>query len=251
MTRQPLQKTSELLRSPSPFAHLRCTDCQLLRNVIHDLKTPLNGIVMSLELLKTADFSGEPEEWLRTAFKSAEALTEMLSELGPKENHPGPDEQGSFLELLQALVDVHHPIAYKKGLELHFHCTPEIRFPVLFSTSRWRRIVGNLLSNAIKFTSKGWVALDVSVETTPDTSLLRLQVEDTGCGIAPEDIPLIFEPHFRADHPTLTTPIPGSGLGLSIVKSLLDEVGGEIHVTSEIARGSTFVIRAPWKHRPL
>ncbi len=250
MTRFPIQKTPESPCGDPPFTRPSGREGLPLRNVLHDLKTPLSGIVMSLELLKTAELSGEPAEWLRTAFKSAETLAEMLADLDTEENHPDPEEKGSFLELLQTLVDVHRPLAYRKGLELHFHCTPEIRHPFLFSVSRWRRIVGNLLSNAIKFTSGGWVALEVCVENTPDAPLLRLQVEDTGCGIGPEEIPHIFRPHFRGAHPALSC-IPGTGLGLSIVKSLLEEVGGEIHVASRIGHGSTFVIRSPLNRPPV
>ncbi|MCK9588091.1 MAG: HAMP domain-containing sensor histidine kinase [Terrimicrobiaceae bacterium] len=225
-----------------------------LRNFLHDLKTPLNGVVMSLELLKTARLTGEPAEWLRSGIQSAEILEKMLMCLETRGKKAGADPGmagGSLLEVLQAVVAVHRPVAQDKGLKIHFFFSPEVRGRFLFSESHWRRVVGNLLTNAIKFTSAGNVTLNAAIEKAdhPDTAGFCLKVEDTGCGIAQEDIPGIYQPFFRGSLPESRIQ-PGEGLGLSIVKSLLDEMGGRISVESRINQGTTFLVRAGLKRSP-
>lgn len=229
-------------------------DGHSLGNILHDLKTPLNGIVMSLELLKTAGLSGEPEEWLRTAVKAADVLGEMLMDLESCACSFSPasakSQKGNLLAFLQTLVDVHKPVALGKGLEINFFFSPELHDSFAFCESRWRRIVGNLLTNAVKFTPAGYVSLYASVENAdlPDTVEFCIKVEDSGCGIAEEDIHRIYEPFFRGT-PADGSP-PGKGLGLCIVKSLLEEMGGKILVQSRPAQGTTFLLRSELRRIP-
>ncbi|MFA7343860.1 MAG: HAMP domain-containing sensor histidine kinase [Terrimicrobiaceae bacterium] len=237
-------------RNPSPTRPGR-TGSDSLRNILHDLKTPLNGVVMCLELLKTARLTGEPEEWLREAIKSAEVLGEMLACLETCGEKSEADPGMSLLVLLQEVVAVHRLAARSKGLEIDFTFSPETRGPFLGNAFAWRRIAGNLLTNAVKFTPAGNITLNAHIEDTghPDTVGFRLMIEDTGCGIAQEDIPNIYQPFFRGSHPESRNQ-PGEGLGLSIVKSLLDEMGGQISVTSAIDQGTTFLVRATLKKPP-
>lgn len=117
--------------------------------------------------------------------------------------------------------------------------------------TRIRQVLWNLLSNAIKFTPNGSVALtmewlgpDSRAEADGEPRMLRIQVKDSGIGIGPESLETLFDPFVQADVST-TRKFGGTGLGLSIVKNLLDLMGGEIEVTSEVGRGSTFTVHLP------
>lgn len=221
------------------------------REILHDLKTPLNGIVMSLELLKTAGLTGEPDEWLQAASNAADILGDMLRDLEFRDGgdaSPPTATDGNLLAFLQALVDVHKPFAWKKGVDLNFIFSQEIHNRFVFCESRWRRIVGNLLTNAVKFTTTGHITLHAFIEDgdAPDAVTFCIKVADSGRGIPEADIPRIYDPFFRGSLSGNGTP-PGKGLGLSIVKKLLEEMNAQITVESKLRQGTTFLIRSALK----
>ena len=235
----------------SSVRNARCADCPFLRNLGHDLRTPLNGIIGNLDLLGTTQLGDDSKIWLQAAMKSAEILNGMLSGMLLEATREELPRQGDWEALLQSMIDIHKPLAWKKGIALEACFAPEIRGIFIFQETRWRRILGNLLANAIKFTTKGGVTLRAFVEnrTLPDACDVCLVVEDTGCGISDGDRSRIFHPFYRGSHPE-GRPQPGDGLGLSIVKSLLEEMGGRICVESRVDQGTTFCVRANLKRPP-
>lgn len=226
--------------------HRNCADCRFLRILGHDLRTPLNGIIGNLDLLETTGLQGEAGKWLQAAVEAAGILEKML--VGILREAKSADQlpqEGDWRALLQSMVDLQMPIARNKGLALETCYAPEIQGLFVFNETRWRAIIGNLLSNAIKFTTEGGVALHAYAESTtaPDACEVCVVVEDTGCGISPEDVPRIFHPFYRGQQPE-SLHVCGEGLGLSIVKNFIDEMGGRIFVETRVDRGSKFLVRA-------
>ncbi len=141
-------------------------------------------------------------------------------------------------EFLADIVEMFRPQAEAKGLAFHYD-RPAV-MPEIVSTDgkRLRQILVNLFSNAIKFTESGHVALKISFRSQVAT----LTIEDSGVGIAAEDLPKIFEP-FERGTAERTRLVPGTGLGLTIVKMLVSLMGGDVAVRSEPGKGSTFDVR--------
>jgi signal transduction histidine kinase len=129
--------------------------------------------------------------------------------------------------------------AEKKGLTLRVDIAPEIGF-CTSDSRRVEQIILNLLNNAIKFTDRGSVSLKAFI----DGDRLNLSVSDTGIGIKPEDLALLFVPFKQVDT-GLTRQHEGTGLGLAICRSLADLLGGEIHATSNVGEGSVFTVNLP------
>jgi CheY-like chemotaxis protein len=130
--------------------------------------------------------------------------------------------------------------AQERGLALEWQAAPDVPENVVGDPDRLRQVLYNLLGNAIKFTSKGGVYLTVEAEPSPDGTVLRFVVRDTGIGIANEKQQLIFEAFRQADGST-TRKYGGTGLGLAICSRLVEMMGGSIRVESVMGQGSTFV----------
>jgi CheY-like chemotaxis protein/anti-sigma regulatory factor (Ser/Thr protein kinase) len=141
--------------------------------------------------------------------------------------------------------------AAQKHVDLHFECASGASTMVAGDPLRMRQIVANLLSNAIKFTEKGWVRVRQNVSRQPDGRLkVIIEVTDTGTGIPPEKLPLIFEKFTQADS-SISRKFGGTGLGLAITRKLVDIFGGEIRVESRVGEGSTFSVELPFELAPI
>lgn len=125
------------------------------------------------------------------------------------------------------------------------HCNLREEVVVLSDARRLKQVILNLVSNAIKFTEKGYVKISCEL---PDDSVC-LHVEDTGVGMSAENIPIIFDTFTQLDS-GIGRKFQGSGLGLSISKNIIDRLGGEIRVTSELGKGSCFTIELPMHPKP-
>jgi CheY-like chemotaxis protein len=143
-------------------------------------------------------------------------------------------------DTVHAMISSVALLAEKKGLELAYNIPPDIPDRVLGDPGRLRQILTNLLSNSIKFTRKGEVVFTIEAEEQTETSVrLHCRVRDTGIGIAPDKIQMIFDPFTQADSST-TRMFGGTGLGLTITSQLVGLMGGRIWVESELDKGSTF-----------
>jgi CheY-like chemotaxis protein len=153
------------------------------------------------------------------------------------------DLESTPLDLHDAILDalgLHAVQAEQKQITLEHVIAPEVPRTVLGDPSRLRQILFNLVGNAVKFTEVGGVTVEVSVsERAADSLLLRAEVRDTGIGIDPETRPILFQPFTQADRST-TRRYGGTGLGLTICRRLIEQMGGEIGVESEPGKGSTF-----------
>ena len=210
----------------------------------HELRTPLNSVFGYTQILeRDAAIPSEQKGRIHVIRRSAEHLSGLIDgllEISKIETGRLQLQRNEIHldEFLADIVEMFRPQAEAKGLA--FHYVKPKTMPEIVSTDgkRLRQILVNLFSNAIKFTESGHVALKISFRSQVAT----LTIEDTGVGIAAEDLPKIFEP-FERGTAERTRLVPGTGLGLTIVKMLVQLMGGDVAVRSEPGKGSTFDIR--------
>jgi signal transduction histidine kinase/CheY-like chemotaxis protein/purine-cytosine permease-like protein len=210
----------------------------------HEFRTPLNVISGYSQLLeRDPAISPQCAPALGVIKRSADHLSEMISglldvakiEAGRLHLHRDAVDLEGFLT---QICDMFRLQAAAKGIEFHFESSGKLPQFISTDEKRLRQILINLVTNAIKFTAEGRVVLRVHYHA----QVARLEVEDTGIGIAQDDLDRIFEPFERAASPVVKS-ARGTGLGLSICRLLTEVMGGEIRVRSELGRGSTFQVK--------
>jgi PAS domain S-box-containing protein len=218
-----------------------------LASMSHEIRTPLNGVLGLAELLRdSADDPARRAKYLSHLIDAAQALGGIVSDvldLSKIEAAKLQLEQLSFdlHELAEAVHRSHGALAEAKGLAHALHIAPEVPRRVRGDPVRVRQILANYLGNAVKFTERGAVTL--SLLPGPD-GLVRLEVADTGIGVAPEVQPQLFEPFAQADGST-TRRFGGTGLGLSICRELARLMGGQVGLDSQPGQGSRFWVDLP------
>lgn len=224
-----------------------------LATMSHEIRTPMNGVIGMSDLLLSTKLSPLQTKYAKTISNSAEVLLEIINDIldiskieaGKLELNLVPFNIHACCDEVMALLSIR---SQEKGLSLKFDYDSRIPEYVLADPVRVRQVITNLVGNAIKFTKHGSVELKVFIEklaVSSDTPLiLRIEVKDTGIGIPQSAKKLVFEKFAQADSST-TRKFGGTGLGLSICKELVELMGGDIDVESEVGRGSTFWFTVP------
>ena len=227
---------------------------EFLANMSHELRTPLNAILGFTQVMnRDSSLSTKHQQHLGIINRAGEHLLDLINdvlemskiEAGRIEVH---EDCFDLIHLLDSLENMFRLKAESKQIELRFVIAPDIPHYVKTDEGKLRSCLSNLLSNAIKFTESGKVTLRVNRKTEKfnrepgeDTALLCLlifEVEDTGSGIAPEEIELLFEPFGQTE--TGRNSQQGTGLGLPITRKFVQLMGGDISVSSVLNQGSTF-----------
>jgi len=212
-----------------------------LAHMSHEIRTPLGGILGMAELLGATPLNGEQREYVETLRQSGEELLQMINDvLDLAKMEAGKMEAAreafDLRAVLEASVGLMRPKALLKGLGLRVEI-PFGHAPVWGDGHKVRQIVLNLLSNAIKFTERGEVGLKVERAG----ARYRMTVWDTGCGVAAEKVPQLFQRFVQVDA-SAARRYQGTGLGLSICRQLAELLGGQMEVRSELGRGSAFTL---------
>jgi len=210
----------------------------------HELRTPLNVLLGYAQLLmRDQELPVKQQESISIIRRNGEHLADLIeSLLEVSKIEAGrvtlQRDEFNLKAILQQLVDMFQMQATKKGIKFHYISSPNLPDYVATDKQRFRQILINLISNAIKYTEKG----SVTFKATYRSEVANFSIIDTGSGIAKSEQELIFKP-FEQIRNTHTQSIGGTGLGLTISRSLAELMGGEITLQSHVGQGSTFNFR--------
>ncbi|MGK7904545.1 MAG: ATP-binding protein [Hormoscilla sp.] len=237
------ERTAELEQAKVAADAANHAKSEFLANMSHELRTPLNAILGFSQLMtRSGSLPPEQMENLGIINRSGEHLLTLINkvldlskiEAGRISLNP---KNFDFYRLLSDLEDMFQLQADDKHLQLLFELDPQLPQYLRGDQGKLRQVLINLLNNALKFTEEGGVSLRVQVKAS-DNSRLDFEVEDTGPGIAPEEIDSIFEAFVQSA--TGKQSQEGTGLGLPITRKFVELMGGSLRVSSEVGRGSIF-----------
>ncbi|MBK8284479.1 MAG: response regulator [Ahniella sp.] len=223
---------------------------EFLATMSHEIRTPLNGIIPLLDLVLSTKLAPDQREYLVTALQSARQLLSIVDDILDyskiEANKLDLETTGlNIKEVVDSVTRLMSRNAEGKGLQYTVQIEPSVRLALRGDPTRLRQVLTNLVSNAIKFTEKGSVTVHVSRRNDTRTHHeVLFAVRDSGIGISNESQQRLFKEFSQADNSTTRT-FGGTGLGLAICKRIVDLMGGQIGVKSEVGKGSVFWFTVP------
>jgi PAS domain S-box-containing protein len=222
---------------------------RFLANMSHEIRTPMNAIIGFSDLLAEDDLTDEQIKNINIIREAGHNLLELINDILDLSKIEAGKINVEIMDwsLDKLLVSVESLMGLKakeKGLEFRVIYGGNLPAQIRTDPARLHQCLVNLIGNAVKFTNKGHIYLTVSLEDGDGKQQIRFDVEDTGIGIPPDKLEVIFEAFEQADG-SHTRKYGGTGLGLSITKQLAELLGGKVTVSSEVGRGSVFSLMIP------
>ena len=246
------QAEQDLISAKQTAEQAQLAEQQFLANMSHEIRTPMNAVIGMTHLLYETSPTDAQKEYLDSLRFSADSLMGIISnilDLSKIEANELEFEQRTFnlVELLKSLQQTFQFKVREKPISVVLDVDPKIKNHLIGDSVRLNQILTNLLGNASKFTTKGTIGVKAKlVAATGGQYILQFQVHDTGIGIDTDNIDKIFE-NFKQADVKITRKFGGTGLGLTIVKQLVELQGGSIEVESTKDQGSIFNIILPFK----
>ncbi len=220
---------------------------QFLATMTHELRTPMNGVLGMSELLASTRLDRKQHEYVQIIVDSSESLLTIINDILDfsrlEAGKVGLEKIPFNLE--QSIYDVMAllaPRCHSKSLNLVLDYPPDLPRNFVGDPARIRQVLINLVGNASKFTDSGYIQVTVAIETNEEKyANIAIHIEDTGIGIPPEKIRLLFRSFTQTDNST-TRKYGGTGLGLTITRELVSLMGGDIGVESTQGKGSVFTV---------
>ena len=243
-------RTAVLQRARSNAEASSAAKSDFLATMSHEIRTPIHAILGTLDLLSETKLESEQGGYVSTARGSAESLLHIVNDIldfsrieaGKLAIEPTAVEVRPMVEEVVCSLA---PLAQEKNVEVVSDIFPEVPRRVMVDPSRLRQVLTNLYGNAVKFTRRGQILIRArKVEDESGQPMLRIDVRDTGIGIAPDRQRALFEPFTQADNST-SRKFGGTGLGLAISLRLTRLMGGKLGLASVPGRGSQFSVSIP------
>ena len=215
-----------------------------ISTISHELRTPLNGIVGLSRILLDTELTAEQEKYLKTIHVSAVTLGNIFNDIIDMDKMERrkvqlDNQPVDFTSFLADLENLSALQAQQKGLRFILEPTLPLPHQIITDGTRLRQILWNLISNAVKFTQQGQVTVRVRYD---EGDMLHFEVEDSGIGIPQDELDKIFAMYYQVKDSHGGKPATGTGIGLAVSRRLAKNMGGDITVTSEQGKGSTFTL---------
>ncbi len=225
---------------------------EFLATMSHELRTPFNGIMGMMQLLQTTTLNAEQKQYIKMAMKASDRYIRLLSDLLDISSMEAGimiirAEEFDLKDAITATMEIFTVGAQRGVVTLEYDLDPNLPSIVIGDAARIRQILFNLVGNALKFTDKGSVSVAMTPLSSrkPDECRILFSVSDTGIGIPDDKLQNLFKPFVQADG-SYTRKYQGAGLGLSIVKRLVDLMSGNISVVSTVGKGTTVHVTLPF-----